>query len=368
MADRTLGLALIGAGLLLGLVAVAWLAVNALAGILEPGGFVLGLFFLMLLILPLVIGGVYVLQRCSEREARAASFEKRRELLERDRIFRQTLQRQARRAAESVAARAAEVQSEISGLLHQAQRILEGLAEEAAQPVPETDWLHAAPLEPRDARDVERYDDLLLAGIRRVREEADGWSDGDPGVRAQRILELARSAERQFALRQELVLRGRRLPVVGPLQLLRAEIPARRPVAPDALRPGDAVSRGEHDYLVTAHVTYFAEGRVWHGFVLRGEEGELRLQVEPGADRALLMEPVGMERLPGRVVARGTASASVDSLSGAAEGVVVDYRLAEAEGDRVGWWERWPEGERAYAGERVGLRELQFWPGAVAAD
>lgn len=366
--SRTLGTALIVVAAILGVVALAWLAANAAAGALEPGGFVLGLFFLLLFILPLVVVGVYVRRQGAAREAAAASFQERRKLLERDRMFRHTLQREAGRVAERLSARASESEGEEAALLRQAEQALRGLAEGAAQPVMEADWLHATTLGPRDVRDVERYDDLLLAAVRRIREMA------ERGMEAQRLdvalgaVELARSAERHFDLRQELVLRGRSLPRVAPLHLLKAETPAGEELAPESLRPGDAVSWGIQNYLVTAHVTYFAEGRSWHALLLRGDEGERRLQVEPGADRVLFMEPASAAQLGGRVEAQGSASVSIDSLSGTAEGMVVDYRRIQGEGGRVGWWERWPEGERAYSGEQIGLGQLDFWPLAVRGE
>ena len=119
---------------------------------------------------------------------------------------------------------------------------------------------------------------------------------------------------------------------------------------------------------MTARLTYFAEGREWYALALRGEDGERRLQVEPGADTVLFMEPAKAERLPGKVEESGTASVSVDGLGSGAEGVVVDYRRTRGEDGLAGWWERWPEGERAYTGRRIGVNELQFWPAAVGGE
>jgi hypothetical protein len=64
----------------------------------------------------------------------------------------------------------------------------------------------------------------------------------------------------------------------------------------------------------------------------------------------------------------GTASVSIESLSGSAEGVIVDYRRGEGSGGTVYLWERWPEGEQSYEGEWVRLNELDFWPAAVGAE
>ncbi len=364
---RTLGTVLMITGAALAIVAVAWLGVNAASGDLEPGGFVLGLFFLMLFILPLLLVGYYIRQRGAAEAVQESTFEDRCRLFERDRITRQTLRREATRAATVVGARLGQLEGESADLLRQTQQTLDGLAEGMAQPVAEADWLHAASLSAQDVRDKERYDDLLLAGLRRIQETAGGSGPMEPAT-AKALLELARSADRQFALRQDLLLRGRRLPSVSPIHLLRATIPERGQVDPESLRPGGAVSLDTADYLVTAHLTYFVEGRSWHGLVLRGEEGERRLQLQPGADRALFMEAAALASLPDTVEESGSASVSVDSLSGRAEGVVVDYRFNVGGADRVGWWERWPEGEKGFAGQWILMSDLQFWPAAVGSE
>ena len=137
---------------------------------------------------------------------------------------------------------------------------------------------------------------------------------------------------------------------------------------PELARPGDAASCGAVDYLVTAHAIHFAEGRSWHALLLRGEEGERRLQVEPKVDRALLMEPTPPDQLSGRAVAAGTASISIDSLTGTAEGIVVDYRRTERENGQIGWWERWPADEKAYIGRWLDLWVLRVWSSVVDTE
>ena len=169
---KGLGNGLIAVGAILGFVGILWLVTNGIAGILEPGGFVLGLFFMLLFVLPVVVGGMYLRGRAGEETAAEATFEGRRRLLERDRMVRQTLSRQATRAAEAVRERSGREAGEAAELLGEAARALDGLAEDAASPVSEGDWLHATELGPEDEREVARYDDLLLAALRRVQEEA----------------------------------------------------------------------------------------------------------------------------------------------------------------------------------------------------
>jgi hypothetical protein len=368
MDDRVLGLGLMLVGAVLAAVGLAWLAVNAATGTLQAGGAVFGLFFLLLFILPVVVAGFWIVRRGAAREASSARFAERRRTLERDRIFRQTLLVQVRRAAELVEGRATEVTGEAGSDLRRAASVLKGLSAEVAQPVSEADWLSARSVTADDMRDVERYDDLLLAGLRRIREEVQQpMGTGETGL-ARRTLDLARSAERQFSLRQDLLLRGRKLPRVSPLQLLGGGLEDRGQVEPESLGPGGAVSYGSDNFLVTAHITYFAEGRTWHTLVLRGQDGERRLLIEPGATRALMLKPLPDGRLGGSTEAGGTASVSVDGLTGAAEGVVVDWRRTREGSGQVGWWERWPEGERAFSGEEMTILGLKFWPAAVGGE
>jgi hypothetical protein len=364
---RMLGTALLAIGVVLALLGVAWMAANAAAGILEPGGFVLGLIFLSVFVVPMVLVGLFLRRRGAAEDVDAAAFEQRRRLFERDKIFRQLLQRESSSAGDLLGNMASKSEGGIRESLQWAQIALTGLEEAALEPVREAVWLEANPLDPSDARNLARYDDLLLAGIRRIRDAA---GEGEPtdAAAAQELLGLARSAQRQFALRQDLVLRGRSLPTSSPLYLLKGEIPDRGRIAPESLRPGAAVSMGAGDYLVTARLTYFAEGREWYALALRGETGERRLQVEPGPDAAFFMEPAKADRLPGDVEESGTASVSVDGLESKSEGVVVDYRRTRGEDGLTGWWERWPEGERTYTGRRIELNELQFWPAAVGGQ
>ena len=146
------------------------------------------------------------------------------------------------------------------------------------------------------------------------------------------------------------MLRGRRLPAVSPLNLMKGMTPDSTDVTPESLGPGGAVSRADANYLVTARIAYFGEGRTWYALVLRGEDGESRLQVEPGDARALFLRPA-----PGKVKSNGpdlagTASVSIESLSGSAEGIIVDYRRSGATDGAVFLWERWPDGEKSYRG------------------
>lgn len=372
MADRfnsgkTLGTALLVTGVALAVVAVAWLITNVATGALEAGGFVLGLFFFMLFIVPIVLAGFFLRKRGAEESLEAASFDERRKLFERDRLFRQSLQREAYRTAASVGLKASETQGEVSGVLKETQGSLERLSDEVSQPIAEADWLHANTLGPQDALEVERYGDLLLAGLRRIRDATIGDNNLDL-QKANGLLDLARSVERQYALRQDLLIRGRKPPSVSPLHLLKAELPDGQQIAPESLEPGGAVSHEERDYLVTAHVTYFAEGQEIHALMLRGDGGTRMMLVRPGQTRVLFMEPAEISQLPKRVEKSGAASVSVDSLTGKAEGVVVDYRLTAESNGLSGWWERWPEGEKAYVGQSFPTSEFQFWPSAVGSN
>ena len=361
---KIFGTALIVTGVALGVVALAWLGVNVASGVLQPGGFMLGLFFLMLFILPLVLVGFFIRRKGAKEAIEEEVFNNRRRLFEKDRLFRQTLLREARQAVELLKGVELAAGSQELEMLQQARRTLEGLAEDVSQPLSEADWLHSIALDDGDEQDIERYGDLLLAGIRKISRIV-GSKDVLETASAHNLLELAGSIQRQYALRQDLVVRGRKVPAASPLRLLKAELPGRGRIDLESIEPGDAVSYGDKDYLVTAHASYFCEDQHLNALLLRGEEGVRWLLEMSGGERLLFMEPVEVSQLEGSVERSGTASVSIESLSGKAEGIVVDYRLVVGPNDRAGWWERWPEGERAYAGHSISHSEIQLWPSAV---
>ena len=250
---EVLGKSLIAIGGLLGLVGLAWLGVTAASGDLQAGGAVLGIFFLLIIVLPIVAVGFYAMRQGEERQSSITGFDERRRVLEKDRLFRHTLYLQTARLAELFQRRAGEAPLETAKSFREVQSLLAELSAGAGEKVSEAQWLQAAPLAPGDARDVERYDDLLLAAVRQIRQAGDRLeSNPQDAETAQRMMDLARSAERQFALRQDLVLRGRKLPAVGPLQLLGARLPDGHQVEPGiagARGGGEPAGRGLPGYL-----------------------------------------------------------------------------------------------------------------------
>ena len=242
-AGRMLGTALVATGVVLALLGVAWMVADAAAGILEPGGFVLGLIFLSVFVVPMVAAGLLLRRRGAAEDVDAAAFEQRRKLFEQDKIFRQLLRRESHVTGDLLEGMASGSEGKAAEPLRQARLALAGLEEAASEAIGEAAWLEAAPLDPRDARNMARYDDLLLAGIRRIRETAGGGQRPDAAT-AQELLGLARSAQRQFELRQDLVLRGRSLPASSPLHLLKGEIPEPGRIAPESLRPGPRSASG----------------------------------------------------------------------------------------------------------------------------
>src|SRR5512133_84126 len=177
--NRVLGTALLAVGVVLAVLGVAWMATNAAAGILEPGGFVLGLIFLSVFVVPLVLVGLFLRRRGTAEDVDAVAFEQRRRLFEQDKILRQLLQRESHLADDVIGDLASRSEGDVRQSLEQAKIALAGLAQAASEPVMEAAWLEASPLDARDARNVARYDDLLLAGIRRIREAAAGGQAPD---------------------------------------------------------------------------------------------------------------------------------------------------------------------------------------------
>src|SRR5688572_22351688 len=94
--SRGLGLGLIVLGAVLGALVVLWLVVNAAGGQLQAGGFVLGLIVMAVLALPPIGAGLVMVRRATAEQAEHERFERRRQVLEADQMFRTTIARDLR--------------------------------------------------------------------------------------------------------------------------------------------------------------------------------------------------------------------------------------------------------------------------------
>lgn len=80
---RLVGILMLGAGIVLGVAVVAWLGTGLAEGTTRASGAVFGLvFFLLVLVLPLVAGGIYFLVRGKAEERELADVAEQRKLLD----------------------------------------------------------------------------------------------------------------------------------------------------------------------------------------------------------------------------------------------------------------------------------------------
>jgi hypothetical protein len=360
---RALPFGLIGLGAALAVLVLLWLGVNAAGGQLRSGGFVLGLFLLVLLGGPPLAVGLYLLSRSKGEEQAQQTFDSQRRVIDADRLLRTDLARNFRQLAERVA-----------GPDAQAAARLRDLAEDLERPgYDQASWYETITLDAEAQQQVQRYDDLLVEEQRRAEQAARDLERGQAGAGAALDQALDRW-EQQFRRRQDLLLRGRKAPGMAASDLLRAGTPSRGASALAALKLRDAVSYEDDDYVVETSTTYFASGRTWNIYTLRTARSDERyLYVGPGgADLALLEpatvpDPLGAERFDGEcsLAENGSATATIVGPRGSGEGLLVDYWRYDCPQQRLAWVEHWQEGApRAFAGAPINPAAFEVWPSA----
>ena len=369
-AGRAWGLGLMAAGGVVGGLLVLWLLVAAIGGGLNAGGAVLGLVLVAVLALPLVGGGYYLSRRSKVEDVDAARFEARRRLLEGDALFRQ----QAAADLRGLAQRLTETPAERS-----ATQRLRGLADAAERaPRDETAWYEADPLADADLPTLRRYEDALQAQSDRLADLVSRAAHGDAAGGTELPVALDRW-ERAFRQREALLVRGRRGPAVDPDALLRARTPGRGVAALNALKLGDAVTVDFEDYLVSGLLSYFAEGRTWHLFVLRDGDAERWLWGAPGGLTWAVLDPLPAPPPPGAasvevegaalaLAESGTATVDVATVAGAEQGLPLEYWRYSGPDRQMAWVERWPREVRAAAGREALPDTIDVWPRTAEAS
>jgi hypothetical protein len=331
---------------------------------------VLGLILVVVLALPLLGGGYFLWRRAAVEEHADVRFEARRRLLEGDRLFRQQaaadLRTFADRLPESPEARG--VAERLRDLAQQVERIRR---DEAA-------WYESDPVADQDLPTLRRYEDTLQAESDRLAELVSRTRQGDAAALPDFQVALDRW-ERALRQREALLLRGRRGPAVDPGELLRARTPTRGAEALRALKLGDAVTMDFEDYLVHGILTYFAQGRTWHLFVLRSGSAERWLWSAPGGLTWAVLDPLATPPAPraptveaeGATLAlaeSGTATVDLSTVAGAEQGVAVDYWRYGGPDRQMAWVERWPREVRSGAGRETLPDTIDVWPQAAPAS
>ena len=369
--SRALGYGLLGLGVILGGFLVLSMVVTALSGALEPGGILLWLLLTLLVAVPLVGAGCFVLQRSKQEQIEEAEFVGRRRVLEQDRLFRARIASEARQQAERLAALARG-----EPRLERAAARLRQVADQLQGPgYDQAAWYEAVKLADADVAALSQYDTLVSERLRRIAARADALElhRGEPdwGDEPAEILRAVQSWERDLDQRLEL-LRGERAPTVAPSALLSAGQPSRGAEAIVTLGLGDAVSYELDDYLVELTVSYFASGRAWKLHRL-GSGGHQRwLYVGPGGLSLAMLEAVDpidggadevhLDDAVYRLDEHGEAGVTIESAAGPPQRLTVGYRHYAAPSGELYWSERWPDGPRAYRGAPIRPAALEIWP------
>jgi hypothetical protein len=321
-----------------------------------------------------LLGGGYYLLRQSEAEGRAsAQFEARRRVFEGDRLFR-----------EQAAADLRDLAGRLDGADAPAAERLRALAtavERASRD--EAAWYEASPLADADLPMLQRYEDALQAESDRLAELVSRVSHGDAAARPEIPVAMDRW-ERAYRQREALLVRGRRGPSVAPEALLRARTPTRGTAALNALALGDAVTVDFEDYLVQGVLSYFAEGRTWHLFILRDGDAERWLWGSPGGLTWAVLEPASpqspaaqaapaapsleVEGVPLALAESGTATVDVTTVAGAERGIPVEYWRYSGPDRRMAWVERWPREVRGGFGRETLPDTIDVWPQSAPAS
>ena len=359
------GLGLMALGGIVGALLVLWLLVSAIGGNLRGGGAVLGLVLIAVLAGPLLGGGYFLWRRSAVEAGEDTRFEARRRLLEGDRLFRQQaatdLRGFADRLPESPDARA--VADRLRDLAAQVERVRRD----------ESAWYEADPVADDDLPTLRRYEDTLQAESDRLAGLVSRARQGESAA-GDLTMSLDRW-ERAFRQREALLVRGRRGPTVDPGELLRARTPSRGVEALRALKLGDAVTVDFQDYLVHGILTYFAQGRTWHLFILRSGSSERWLWGGPGGLTWAVLDPlptpptagaptVELEGATLSLAESGAATADLATVAGAEQGVAVDYWRYSGADRQMAWVERWPREVRAGVGRETLADTIDVWPQA----
>lgn len=366
---RALGLGLMLLGGVLGALVLVWLVVNAAGGQLQAGGFVFGVIILAVLALPPIGAGYYLLRRSAVEQAEQARFERRRQVLDADQIFRTAIARDLKQLQR----RLDEAPDRGPTLVRASSRVRDLIDDVEQVGYDQASWHDAVQLEDEDIDALRQYDDVLSSSLRRLSSDADAAIDGQ-GAAHGGLIAAIQQWDDTLAQRQDLLLRGKRAAAAAPGELLRART-ATRTADITALRPKDAVSYQGDDFLVEVSVTYFSGGKTWWLHRIRGGADERWLYVAPeGLSSAVLqtIDPPGdprseMIRYKGsacRPTDSGEASATIDSADGKQEGIAVQYwRFACPDGSIL-TVEHWPDEQRAYVGKTTKAGDLEVFQAA----
>lgn len=380
--SRLWGAILTALGVVLG--AVFLLLVFKASG--SAAGVLLGLVLVVIIALPLIFGGVFLMMRARREDIESRDIQGRRRTLESESLSRAEL-------ADRVARQRSRLDSLVQSALPQSNPTNRLILEDAvarlgnlSQALRRTSYerVGAFDMLAEDASDAETVwsiDATLQSNManleRQVTDLTTSISNGAPDNAAvsglSRIIARMENAvnERARVLTTSDV---KPLPTVS--EVLRGIQPTgvSDPAKFTSLKPNDALSYNSEDYVVTGKVEWSeSDGTVRYTFLLGGASEETWLLVENGGTELAILQTQasttaadhssGSIQFRGKAwakVADGTATVSVTGVTESRSGLFVSYRKYTSDGD-VLWIEDWNEGTKVLMGHRERAENIELW-------
>jgi hypothetical protein len=239
-------------------------------------------------------------------------------------------------------------------------------------------WFDAAQIQETDLDQLYQFDSSLAAGVDVLAAALDAigtaikGKTGIPGAIDALGNSLADLNERLDA-REEFVALGKRPSAIpSPLGVLQPKAkPSPQAGTFEQLKPGDAVSYGGIDFLVTGRITYSVASGTFYAFLLQDKDSKNWLRVGPNQELAVTREVSFNVPSPlpdsinysGKNYVRseqGAANVTVEGASGTKPGSVTYARFTVDGGGRL-WVEDWGTETRVQGGQVVDPMEIKLY-------
>ncbi|MDQ3327664.1 MAG: DUF4178 domain-containing protein [Chloroflexota bacterium] len=366
-------------GLLLGLICLLWVFSTASTA----GAYIFGLGFVLIVSLPLLVGGAFLFLRGGQEEQREQQVDARRRTLESESLSRAELadrlarQRDRLQSVHQAALPASDPTNRL--LLEDAIARLDGVAgalrRTSYERVGAFDALAADASDPDTVRSI---DAALDSSSRTLEQQVSALTQsiasGQPDAAAvNRLGGTISRLENATNERSSVLTAGEQKSLPSVAELLRGTQPTGVPDAAGFtnLKPNDALSYESEDYVVTGKLAWSEGATEWQTYLLGGGTEPLWLFVEQGGTSLAIMRPVPVPADAGNATitiegaawtlgGRGTATVSVAGASGSRGGLFVGYQRYQGNGPFL-WVEEWDEGPKAYLGQPERAENLELW-------
>ncbi len=370
---------MIAVGLVIGALGILW-AILAVGG---GGGTIFAIIFFLIIALPLVFGGLFVLSRAKQEEQAEAEIVERRRTLQSESLSRvQLADRLARQhdRLQSVLRAALPASNPTNRLLlEDALKRLEGvtaaLRSASYERVGVFDTLAA---DASDAETVRSIDAALDSGTRALEEQVTdltrALASGQPNTSlVSRLSGTISRLENATNERSRVLTSGEEKPLPTVAELLSGPRPTgvQEPEKFTQLKPNDALTYDGTDYVITGRLEWSEGGKTWYTYLLGGGPSESWLLVEQGGTQLGIMRPTQVPPDAGSdavevqgarwpLAERGTATVTVTGATGTRGGLFVGYRKYTGESNYL-WVEEWDEGPKAMLGKPEHAENVELW-------